>query len=404
MEAIAIRGGKPLFGRISAAGSKNAALPILFATILTRERLPDIGDVRCALDILRGLGAQITREGGATFIDTESLIYRAPQALQVSRIRASTYLIGACLSRFGECPLMPFGGCNFSDRPIDMHVCAAQTLGAVQEEGCLKARRLLGGEINFSKPSVGATVNAILLSACADGRTVIRGYAREPHIDSLIDFLLSAGAEIERYPGEIIVQGRELHGGHVTIPGDMIEAGTYLTLGVVTGGEIEVSDCPISHLSSLIDALSSLGAEISVRDGAISARAGDKMRYSEIVAEPYPGFPTDLQPIISVLMARFFGGIITDNVWRTRFGYFTELSRFGVSYRLLGNSAEVYSSELRAASADAPDLRGGMALIMAALSVSDKSVIGSVRTVERGYESLTEKLRSLGADVRIADF
>ena len=194
MKSIVVNGGLPLSGKISVAGSKNAALPILFATILTRgissiEGLPDIGDVRCALRILRDFGAQISKDGVRTMIDTTHLSYAPPAPDAVCRIRASTYLIGSCLSRFGECELLDFGGCNFSARPIDLHILAAQTLGAVREGERLLADKLCGGEIVFPKPSVGATVNAILLAACAEGESVIRGFAKEPHIDSLIDYL-----------------------------------------------------------------------------------------------------------------------------------------------------------------------------------------------------------------------
>lgn len=407
MKSLIINGGAPLFGSISAAGSKNAALPILFATLITRgvsriERLPDIGDVRVALRILRGFGAGVYSEGGATFIDTRALTYSPPRIEDVCRIRASTYLIGSCLSRFGECELLGFGGCNFSDRPIDMHISAAQTLGALYTGDRLTARGLFGGEIDFKKRSVGATVNAILLAACAVGETVIRGAAREPHIDSLIDFLVSAGAEIERSNGEIRIKGRELHGGSVTIPGDMIEAGTYLALGVVTGGEITVNGCPRDHLSSVIGALLSFGAEVTLSENAICARRGVNMRYADLVASPHPGFPTDLQPIFAVVAA-FSGGGIEDTVWQTRFGYLNELSKFGIGSRLSGCRAEIYPSTLRPARASAPDLRGGMACALAALAAPGESVIDAAEIIERGYESLTEKLASLGARTRILE-
>ena len=408
MKSLIINGGAPLFGSISAAGSKNAALPILFATVITRgvsriERLPDIGDVRVALRILEGFGAGIYSEGGATFIDTRVLTYSPPRKEDVCRIRASTYLIGSCLSRFGKCELMGFGGCNFSDRPIDMHISAAETLGAVYTGDRLTARGLFGGEINFKKRSVGATVNAILLAASAVGETVIRGAAREPHIDSLIDFLVSAGAEIERLESEIRIKGRELHGGSISVPGDMIEAGTYLSLGVVSGGEVTVNGCPSEHLSSVIAALSSFGAEVTLSDNAISARPGANMRYADVVASPHPGFPTDLQPIFSVVAACFSGGGIKDTVWQTRFGYLNELSKFGIGSRLSGCRAEIYPSHLRPAKASAKDLRGGMACALAALAAHGESVIDAAEIIERGYESLTEKLESLGARVRIRE-
>ncbi len=408
MKSIVVKGGSPLSGKISVAGSKNAALPILFATILTRGvsrlwRLPDIGDVRCALGILRGFGAEIRVDGDTTLIDTTHLAYSPPDPASVCRIRASTYLIGSCLSRFGECRLMAFGGCNFSDRPIDLHILAARKLGADFDGESLRARSLFGSEIDFPKPSVGATVNAILLAVSAVGETVIRGFAREPHIDSLIDFLLSAGASITRTEWEIRIIGRELHGGSISIPGDMIEAGTYLSLGIVTDGEITVTGCPGEHLLSAIEALKAFGAEIDERRGEVSARRGKEMRRAEIVATPYPGFPTDLQPIFAVVAARFLGGSITDTVWRSRFGYLNSLSRFGVDFRVEENRATIFRSSLLPSRATAPDLRGGMACIMAALAAKGESVIESAGTVERGYEELVEKLRLVGADVEMRE-
>ena len=408
MKKIVINGGKSLYGSIFASGSKNAALPILFATLITHgvsriSRLPDIGDVRCTLDILRSLGAEISRVGDSVLVDTENLFYTPPSREAVCRIRASTYLIGACLSRFGRCDIPAFGGCNFSERPIDLHIMAAETLGAALDGGTLTSKGLFGGIIDFPKPSVGATVNALLLAASARGETVIRGYAREPHIDSLIDYLVSAGADIRRLDGEICIAGRELHGGSAVIPGDMIETGTYLALAAVTGGEITVKGCPAEQISVPAVALRSIGAEIEESLGEISARRGMHPKYAEICAEPYPGFPTDLQPIMAAAMAASLGGAIRDNVWQTRFGYLESLSHFGIKSRVNGNRAVIYPSKIVPAEVKAPDLRGGMACVMAALCADGESVITSAQTVERGYEELEKKLLALGACVRIVE-
>ena len=408
MRSITVNGGAPLYGEVKLSGSKNAALPILFATILTEgvsriRNLPDIGDVRITLEILRGLGARVSQIGDETVIDTAELKYSHPRESDVCRIRASTYLIGACLSRFGICALPQFGGCNFSERPIDLHIAAARALGAEFDGKTLSADSLSGGEIDFPKPSVGATVNAILLAVCAKGRSVIRGFACEPHIDALIDFLLSAGADIKRTEREIIIYGRKLHGGNIEIPGDMIEAGTYLALGTLTGGEVWVRGCPKEHLVAVISSLSSFGAKISASSDGVSARQGSGMRYSEIIAAPHPGFPTDLQPIFAVVAAHFWGGRITDTVWQSRFGYLSELKKFGVSSKNEVGCAEIFPSKLHSARAKAPDLRGGMACVVAALVAKGESVIESAQTVERGYEALAEKLSSIGADVKISD-
>jgi UDP-N-acetylglucosamine 1-carboxyvinyltransferase len=295
--------------------------------------------------------------------------------------------------------LQDFGGCNFSERPIDFHISAAKALGAREEGKTLRAEALFGGEVEFPMPSVGATVNAILLAVSAVGETVIRGSACEPHIDALIDFLVSAGADIRRDGGEIVIKGRRLRGGKTRIPGDMIEAGTFLALGALSREGICVSGADTAELSSVLEALSSLGAEITVRDGAVTARRGEGSNYAELVAEPYPGFPTDLQPIFAVAM-HAFGGKITDLVWRDRFGYLDSLSRFGIASERCGNSARIYPSVLKNATAEAPDLRGGMAVLLAAICADGVSEISSAELILRGYDSLIAKLCALSLDVR----
>ena len=405
MKRIVVSGGAPLIGDIAVSGSKNAALPIIFSCILINgiseiDNLPDIGDTRVALDLLRSFGAVIERRGSITLIDTRRLSYVKPDENLVEKIRASTYLIGSCLSRFGACHLMPFGGCNFSLRPIDMHLSACRSLGAIVNDNIILCHSLRGAEINFDKPSVGATVNAILLSATATGRTVIRGCAIEPHIDALIDFLNSAGACILRNGREIEIFGRELHGGKIKVIGDMIEAGSYLALGIMTGGKIRTHNSPISDMTSVIDALRELGADVVCENDSISAclNSGNHLR---LTATPYPGFPTDLQPIFAPLMAGNMGGEICDTVWESRFGYLNALFAFGVRSSVRGNRATIYKSDLHTASAVCPDLRGGMACLMCALSVEGKSEIYSAETILRGYEKLEEKLSAVGADIKI---
>lgn len=408
MKSFVINGSSPLSGTVSVSGSKNAALPILFASILTEgiskiDNLPDIGDVRVALDILAGFGATVERQGSAVFVNTSNLSYSTPDTSLVSRIRASTYLIGACLSRFGVCDLMCFGGCNFSARPIDLHILAAKALGAELEGNKFRANRLVGGEINLTKPSVGATVNAILLGVSAEGETVIRGFAKEPHIDSLIDFLLSSGAEILRSEGEMRIFGRKLHGGSIKIPGDMIEAGTFLALGAMSEDGILINGCPKGQISSAVDAVLALGGDAELVGDGVIARRGKNASFAELVAAPYPGFPTDLQPIFAFVMACLSGGIIRDTVWQSRFGYLDSLKKFGVNFRLFDGGAEVFHSQISPSTVTAPDLRGGMACIAAALAASGESVIRSAETVERGYENLCQKLVSIGANVRVSE-
>jgi UDP-N-acetylglucosamine 1-carboxyvinyltransferase len=406
MKKITIYGGNSLNGIINVSGSKNAALPIIFACILTKgiseiRNLPDIGDTRVALKLLVSFGANITRRGEVTYVDTTHLFYSSPDEFLVSKIRASTYLLGSCLPRFGRCPLLPFGGCNFAKRPIDMHIDACLALGGRLQDGEITAERLVGGKIVFDKKSVGATVNAILLASTAEGKTIICGGASEPHIDSLIDFLNSCGAEIKKINDELHIVGKELHGGDISIIGDMIEAGSYIAAGLITGGRVGLTSCPIEDMDAIIDSLKEFGVEIETTDNIITASFCKEPSNVSILANPYPGFPTDLHPIFSALLAAFSGGVITDNVWQTRFGYLNQLSSFGVRYDLVGNSAKIYPSTIKNAIATAPDLRGGMACLLLALRATGRSEIYSAETILRGYENLEEKLLAIGADIKI---
>ena len=406
MKKITVRGGNELFGKISVSGSKNAALPIIFACILTKgvseiRNLPDIGDVKVALEILASFGTKISSKNGVFYIDTRELSYTVPDGILVSKIRASTYLIGSCLARFGRCPLLSFGGCNFAKRPIDMHIDACLSLGGRLVDNELLADKLYGSEILFEKKSVGATVNAILMASVAEGQSIIRGGAREPHIDALIDFLLSCGANIKRINDDLYITGANLHGGKITVIGDMIEAGTYLAAGLITNGEVSVADCPVNDMQAVFNALTELGAIINIAGNNVKAYFSGRARSVNILASPYPGFPTDLQPIFAPLLAAFSGGEITDTVWRTRFGYLEALSNFGIGYEIKNQSAIIKPSDIKRGVSPSPDLRGGMACLLAALRAKGESEILSADTILRGYEDLEKKLRALGADIQI---
>ncbi len=402
MGKFIINGGVPLYGKVRVSGSKNSALPILFATLAVRgvshiRSLPDIGDVRVALDILRSFGARIHQEGDVTEIDTRILNYASPPAEKLACLRASTYLIGAGLVRFGRVELPEIGGCNFSARPIDMHLDTVRAFGGSVDSSALELPSPHGAKICFLKRSVGATVNALILASGIPDESVIEGAACEPHIMNLVAFLRSAGAQIEYECGTFRVQGCELGGAEVTVGGDMIEAGTYLAAALVTGGRVKVSGIDPLELSSFTSLLCECGAECRTEPDGIIA-SGRLTRPSQVVTGAYPDFPTDLQPIIAPVLAHS-GGKITDTVWCDRFGYLDELRRLGVSSRRLGNTAEIFPSEYKCATATAPDLRGGMALILAALGADGVSVIDSAHTVLRGYEAPEVKLRALGAEI-----
>ena len=401
MGRFIVRGGIPLFGNVRVSGSKNAALPVIFAAIAARgiseiDNLPDISDVRDALAILEHLGASVTRAGATTRIDTTHLEYSPAPAELVSRLRASTYLLSSCLVRFGVAELCEFGGCSFSPRPIDMHLYALASHGASIEGCSISAKSLCPSDIVFDKRSVGATVNALILASGIDGVSTVRGCALEPHIMTLIEFLRSAGAEITLTDDTVEVKGCSLSGGKVSIGGDMIEAGSFLAASVMTGGAVGVLGADPAELSSFIEPLSLSGVEIS--SGRVVMLKGSPKSPINIVTAPYPGFPTDLQPVTAPLLS-FSGGRITDTVWKGRVGYLSELARLGVRSRIACGVAEIFPSELKCAEVTAPDLRGGMALMIAALAADGESVIERGELLLRGYERLTEKLTRLGAEV-----
>ncbi len=404
MARITVKGGSSLAGDVTVSGSKNAALPIIFATILTRGvshifGAPDIGDVRVALELIKEYGASVVRQGGELIIDTSVLHHARPRDELVSRIRASTYLLGASLSRFGIAELQAFGGCGFQTRPIDFHIMACESFGGTLAGDKIISHGLRGTRIRFPRASVGATVNALLLAASAKGESVIENYAREPHIFGLIDFLTSAGARIAVTDEAITVEGRELSGGVAVIEGDAIEAGTYAALSLLSGGNIRIRGVAPSALSSFFEPLLECGAELDTSDGI--RLYGRLSSPANIVAMPYPAFPTDLQPIAATLLACGAGGIIEDRVWQGRFGYLSAIAPFGVRYLAYPSSAEIYPSELHSADTIAPDLRGGAAALLLALTAEGESRISCAETVERGYENIEEKLSSLGADVKI---
>ncbi len=406
MSAFTVFGGVPLVGDVAVSGSKNAALPILLATLVTNgvsviRHAPDIGDVRCVTDILTSYGARVERSGDALTVDTRKLHYTEPSSI-CSSLRASTYLIGASLARFSRFRLTDFGGCRFSPRPIDMHLDAAYALGAERSGDLLICRGLRGGEIAFRTASVGATVNALIMASVAEGVTVIRGFAREPHVLALADFLTRAGASIEFTPCEIRVEGRELHGADVTVIGDMIEAGTYLTAALMTDGRITVRGISGDELTAYLNAVSDMGASVTADNASVTVSRGVCHRFTRVTSAPYPAYPTDLQPIIAPLMACLSGGEIVDTVFPSRFGYLSSLAAFGVLSDIRDGCAAISPSRIHNGTADAPDLRGGMACVLAALAARGQSRITSGDIILRGYETPTDKLRLLGARIELS--
>ena len=406
MKRFIVNGGRRLVGEVMVSGSKNAALPILFSTLAVKgvskiKNVPDIGDVRITVGILRSMGARITRRGSVLTVDTTSVLYNTPSERDTAQIRASTYLIGSCLSRFGGCELLRFGGCNFAKRPIDLHLFAAECLGAEIQERVVKCKRLTGAEIRFSKKSVGATVNALIMASGANGMSKIYNYAEEPHILDLIKYLRNAGATIELYPEYILVEGRELHGAEITVGADLIEAGSYAAFALATGGDVILKGIKDTEMSTVIAAVTSAGGSASSVDGGVRF-FGQVSKAFEIIAAPYPGFPTDLQPIFSTLMAFGSGGGYTDTVFPERFSHLSELSAFGVCYyKVMDRIIVPEIKHATAATVSAQDLRGGAACLLAALGTEGESSIPFAERIMRGYERPQEKLVGLGASVSL---
>ena len=416
MTRVSIQGGVPLAGEVRIGGSKNAALPLLFAGILTGEEcvffeLPRVSDVLRTLEILRALGARIRfLENGAVSVDYAALRPALPPPQLTCAIRGSTYLLGSMLGRFGIAELAGAGGCNFGSRPIDQHLAGFAALGAKVSEGevlCVHAREgLAGTDFTLAMPSVGATANLILAAVLASGESVIRNAAAEPHVVALCDFLCAAGAHIEGIGTETVrVFGvSRLHGvAHRVIP-DMIEAGTYLCAGMACKGPVSVAEVCPAHLGALLSCFRQMGGEVREGNDWVSVSCPEKYHNISVQTAPYPGFPTDLHPQMTALFAlgsRAEGeGVMRESIWRERFRYVQGLCKMGADIRVDGEIATVSPAPLHADTVRAPDLRGGAALLLAALATNGESEITNAGMLSRGYEHLVEKLSALGACVR----
>lgn len=413
MNELVIRPSGALRGSVSVGGSKNAALPILAATLLADGpsligNLPAIRDVELTLRILENMGCSVERVDSATYrIDPRHAAPHATPDPLTAKMRASVYFLGASLGRFGSgCVCRP-GGCDFGGRPIDQHIKAFSSLGArvllSEHTVSVSAPRPTGNTVRFDIVSVGATVNAILAAVCAEGETTLLGTACEPHVGDLIGFLNRAGADIRTYAcgSRIHIRGvKRLHGCNYTVIPDMIEAGTYLLAGAATRGAVRVRGISPEELSALTHKLSEMGADVDEEEGSVSVFAPTRLFGSRIVTGPYPAFPTDLHPQMAALMCTALGrSHVREDVWRHRFRYMEELSKMGATVSVSENTADILGGTLSGARVNAPDLRGGAALLIAACAAEGESRLSGVEYIERGYENFIEKFRSLGADV-----
>jgi len=415
MDKIIIKGGNRLFGSVEVSGMKNAALPIIFATILTKskcviENLPAVSDVTQSLSILKEMGASVRFLNPTTVeINTATFTQGTAPFDLVSKMRGSTYLLGAELGRFGKANVNYPGGCDFGVRPIDQHIKGFEALGASVwlKNGYINAiaeNGLKGNSVYFDVTSVGATVNVILASVLAEGMTIIENAAREPHIVDLANFFNTCGANITGAGTSVIkIRGvKELHGCTYTIIPDMIEAGTFMVAAAVTGGRIRVTNIIPKHMETVSTKLIEMGVQIEEEDDAITVTSDGHLKSVNIKTLPYPGFPTDMHPQFGAALCFAKGtGMITEGIWESRFRYTDELCKMGAGIVVEGKTATYKGGyPLSGARLTAVDLRGGAAVLIAALAAKGVSEITGVDVIRRGYYNVVGKLKDLGADIR----
>ena len=415
MTKYIVQGGQPLFGEVRISGAKNAAVAIIPAALLVDgvcriENIPQISDVTALLKILEQLGAKV-RFLNRSDVEIDCRHIATTQVSQelAHKIRASYYLIGALLGRFGEAEVSMPGGCNFGGvRPIDQHVKGFVAMGAEVREGdfiCAKADggRMKGANIYLDVVSVGATMNIMMAAALAEGTTVIENAAKEPHIVDLANFLNSMGADIKGAGTDTIrIFGVDkLHGGSYAIIPDQIEAGTYMAAVAACGGQVLVRGIIPKHMDCITAKLQEMGVQVEEQDDTLLVRHAGRLRRTNVKTLPYPGFPTDMQPQITVALCLAEGtSMVTEGVWDNRYRYVGELTRMGAQIRVEGRSAVVEGVErLNAASVQAYDLRAGAAMVIAALAADGVSEVTNVHYIERGYEDIIGKLRGIGAKI-----
>lgn len=417
VDHLLIQGGTPLSGETRIGGAKNAVLPALAATVLAADtttllNVPGLRDVDGMMAILRGLGAAVREEldGGqrAITVDARNLASSVIPDELMRQMRSSIFIMGALLARCGEVTVTQPGGCSIGPRPIDLHISGLRRMGAEIEEagGHLRARarRLRGADITLTFPSVGATENLMMAATLAEGTTVIRNAAREPEIVDLAQLLTAMGARIQGAGSDIVeVRGvRRLRGATHRIIPDRIEAGTYLLAIAATGGDGAVTGARPDHLDALLAFLRDTGATVETDAERIRVRGPERPQAADLRTLPYPGFPTDLQnPALAYLLRADGTSVVTETVFESRFRVADELRRMGASLHVDGRTAIVRGvPRLTGAWVEAHELRGGAALVIAALSAEGESRIDGVAHIDRGYERIEEKLKALGARIR----
>ena len=415
MEKYIVTGGSRLHGKVTISGAKNAAVAILPATVLARdvcvlENIPNISDVTALLNILRALGARVRLLDKTTVeIDTTHLTEPVVPHELAKPLRASYYFLGALLGRCGRADVSLPGGCNFGGvRPIDQHIKGFRALGAEVSVNYgmvhMTSEALVGEHIYFDVVSVGATMNVMLAAVKARGVTILENAAKEPHIVDLANFLNSMGADIRGAGTDVIkIHGVDvLHGTEYSIIPDQIEAGTYMVAAAATGGDVLVENVIPKHLESIIDKLRRAGATVEEFDDAVRVSRTGRLQHVNVKTMPHPGFPTDMQPQLTTMRCCAAGtSIVSEGVWDNRFKYVDELRKMGANIQVDGKVAVVEGVErLTGAPVKALDLRAGAAMLIAGLMADGITEVEEIHHIERGYSSLVDKLRSLGADIR----
>ena len=414
MENFVINGSRELFGEVNISGAKNAAVAIIPAAILAGdkvriENIPQISDVQLIIEILDGMGATVKLINSDTIeIDTTNLSYQSVPYELTSHFRASYYLIGAMLGRFKKAEVALPGGCNFGVRPIDLHIKGFNMLGADVDiiDGMVvaKADKLVGSSIYMDTVSVGATINVMLAAVLSRGLTIIENAAKEPHIVDLANFLNSMGADV-RGAGTVVIKIRgveKMHGCTYSIIPDQIEAGTYMVAAAACGGDVLVKNVIPKHLESISAKLIEAGAEIIEYDDAVRVTRFKPLKKCNVKTMPHPGFPTDMQPQMCVLLSVAQGtSILSESVWDNRFQYVGQLLRMGANIQVDGKVAVIEGVErLTGCEVKATDLRAGAALIIAGLVSDGVTTVENIQYIDRGYEDVVKKFSDLGADIK----
>ena len=417
MEQYIIKGGMPLCGDVSIGGAKNAALGILAAAIMadetvTIENVPNVRDTRALLQTFEGIGAKVKYVyNNSVQINGQSINDVIVDNDSIKKIRASYYLLGALLGKYRRAEVALPGGCNIGSRPIDQHIKGFRALGAnVEIKGGMviaEAKELKGSHIYLDVVSVGATINIMLAACMAEGNTIIENSAKEPHIVDVANFLNSMGANIKGAGTDVIRIKcvKHLSGTTYSIIPDQIEAGTFMFAAAATKGDVTIRNVIPKHLESISAKLIEIGCEVTEYDDAVRVVGHPNLRSTNVKTLPYPGFPTDMQPQMAVVLALANGSsMVTESIFENRFKYVDELTRMGARIKVEGNTAYIEGVPgLTGAQVASPDLRAGAALVIAALAADGISIIDDIQYIQRGYEDFEIKLRSLGALIEKVD-